>query len=233
MIKAVSWVIPVAVMSSGVARAAYVTDPSTDDLLHVIEDVWNETVGDSKNSPDFTGSLSSLEIQYVSDNRDWTVSFGIGDLSFSLDLGELDFSSLRPREKYKCKFRVVINSMDVEADARLALRGPETDLDYACENIGVGMQGVAIEGKVWISGDSVGLEVSGLDTTQGDYYLRLPCLENASVARSNAAGGVEAMLLRSLRDDDSKFNTLCRQKIGKKLRSALRSIMKGDAAGSN
>ncbi|MBI2837754.1 MAG: hypothetical protein HYX75_05540 [Acidobacteria bacterium] len=233
MNKAALWIISFAMALPGGANAAYVKDPATDDLLHVVEDFWNETVGDSKNSPDFTGSLSSLETEYVSDNGDWTVTLGIEDLSFSLDLGELDFSSLHPREKYKCKFRVVINSMDVAADARLAVRGPDTDLDYACENMGVGMQRVAIEGKVWISGNSVGLEVTGLDTTQGDYYLTLPCLENASALRSSAGSGVEEMLLRALRDDDSNFNSICRKKIGKKLKSTLKSLLKDAAARAN
>lgn len=232
MNKAVLWIIPVAMAFPGAAHASYVKDPATDDLLHVIEDVWNETVGDSKNNPDFTGSLSSLEVEYVSDNGDWTVSLGIEDMSYSLDLGELDFSRLRPKQESRCKFRVVINSMDVGADAWLAVRGPDTDLEYSCDGISVGMQGIAIEGEVWISGNSLGLEVMGLDTSSGSYYLRLPCLEGASAARSNGNAAVEEMLLRSLRQNDSKFNALCSKKIGKKLKSALKSVMK-EATGSN
>lgn len=218
-------------IAAAAANDDYVEDRSLDNLLHDVEDAWNDTFTGAGKAPDVSGSVSDITLTAESDDGRTTVTLAIDNLGLDIDFGRLDFDPMNPIREKTCYFDLHVNAVDVWGGGQLVADTNGSHYEIACNSVRAGIEKFTLSGTLKITSHSISIPTVTLDARSTDYSLELDCDADAAslgaYAPTDAAASsaVSDLLLKWLSNPDSKFNQTLREKIAKQAKKAMKKLM--------
>lgn len=198
-----------------IGNEVYVTDTTTDTLLHDIEETWNSTYANSGGEADFTGTLDDVDQTCTirGPQGTTTINFKLTGGTYAIDFGSLDFGPLDPIEQYSCAFSVTVNDAMVTGDGTVSVTTPGGSSSSSCNDTMLGLKSFIVSGTVTVNGSESTLSDLAFASDSTDFYYSLSCQGgSASPSQLDALSRKRGLskkyrtaLLKSLNSPSSSF----------------------------